>query len=363
MNVIAFREKLIMHKLLYDSTACGLSLIRETNDSEGYDSKRIKLDQIMKLLFKLSDESTLNLINYMFKEQYVLDQVTLQYDDPSFIDDEYEQIVGDYFVSIKPSHHDESLLDTANYHIEFQTLNDAIMATRMFKYGLEKALSKISFNKDSLDPAVTFPKQLVIYLEQNNNIADRLTIHINLPAQHVINYTIPIMKYWEHHIEDLYQHQLYALLPLQVFQYRKPIQSIYNSHKSDFDKSRLISEHFMQLKHTIRTLVDFLRKGYEDQHISPEELKILLAAIQHLNDYLYTKYGEYETIEKEAYHMIKVLDDQRVMQQGIEQGIEQGEQRKAIDIAKNLLSKGIDLNLIVEATGLTHADVELLQRS
>lgn len=43
-----------------------------------------------------------------------------------------------------------------------------------------------------------------------------------------------------------------------------------------------------------------------------------------------------------------------------EQGIEQGEKRKAIKTARNVLNKGISIEIIAECTGLTHDEIEEL---
>ena len=40
------------------------------------------------------------------------------------------------------------------------------------------------------------------------------------------------------------------------------------------------------------------------------------------------------------------------LEQGLEQGLEKGEKRKAIEIAKNLLKKGLDTEMIADITGL-----------
>lgn len=47
-------------------------------------------------------------------------------------------------------------------------------------------------------------------------------------------------------------------------------------------------------------------------------------------------------------------------EEGIKEGAEQGKKDKAIEIAKKLLSKGIDINEIIEITGLTKEEIEKL---
>jgi predicted transposase/invertase (TIGR01784 family) len=48
------------------------------------------------------------------------------------------------------------------------------------------------------------------------------------------------------------------------------------------------------------------------------------------------------------------------IEKGMEKGIEQGKNKKAIEIAKNLLSQKIDIKTISAATGLSLADIKAL---
>lgn len=46
---------------------------------------------------------------------------------------------------------------------------------------------------------------------------------------------------------------------------------------------------------------------------------------------------------------------------GIQQGISQGMEQKAKEIAKELLAKNIDLKIIIDATGLSKEEIEILR--
>lgn len=48
------------------------------------------------------------------------------------------------------------------------------------------------------------------------------------------------------------------------------------------------------------------------------------------------------------------------LKQGLEQGLEQGKREKTEDIAKRMLEKGIDKKEIIEITGLSKEELELL---
>ena len=88
------------------------------------------------------------------------------------------------------------------YHIEFQTLNDLSMAIRMFRYGFEKA-EEVSNVGSQDEIRLEFPRQLVIFLEENENIKDQLAFILGLPDGQDIRYTVPVMKYWRYTAEDL----------------------------------------------------------------------------------------------------------------------------------------------------------------
>ena len=60
---------------------------------------------------------------------------------------------------------------------------------------------------------------------------------------------------------------------------------------------------------------------------------------------------EYET-SKMAYRDIKNSVD-TAKREGIAEGMEKGMNQKALDIARNMLADGVDLNLIMKYSGLT----------
>lgn len=93
-------------------------VIREKK-TRAYVTKRykIKLDQIMRVLFKLSRKVTLNMMNQLFGENFDSEQVDIHYENSEFIQDDYERITGDLFITIKHKMDGR----TYRYHIEFQT--------------------------------------------------------------------------------------------------------------------------------------------------------------------------------------------------------------------------------------------------
>ena len=49
------------------------------------------------------------------------------------------------------------------------------------------------------------------------------------------------------------------------------------------------------------------------------------------------------------------------MELGMEKGMEKGMNQKALDIARNMLADGVDINLIMKYSGLTQEQIEKLK--
>ena len=72
---------------------------------------------------------------------------------------------------------------------------------------------------------------------------------------------------------------------------------------------------------------------------------------------------EYEA-SKMAYRDIKNSIDtakQEGLAEGMELGMEKGMNQKALDIARNMLADGVDINLISKYSGLTQEQIEKLK--
>ena len=285
--------------------------------------EKVKLDQIMKVLFKLSKKVMVNLLNGLFNENFNSDKVTIDYGNPEFITDDLGRIVGDLFITIRQKNY------FYRYHIEFQTANDQTMVIRMFRYGFEKALEI-----NELDPKeeirLDFPRQLVIFLEENKNIKERLFMILKLPDQSEIKYTVPIMKYWEYTIEELTKRKMYALLPLQVFKARKKIMTVYTGNKSETEKAQLITLELEKLLDTIKHTLKILEELHQKNELVIYDLEKILMVITNITEYLYNKYGQYKHVKKEVYQMITTLYNPLIKEEGEREGRIKGEREGKI---------------------------------
>lgn len=121
-------------------------------------SDRIKLDEILKSLFTVSNKVLINMLNSLFKENYATEATEVSFGSNEFVDDAYNILRGDIFLKLSDA-------DQSNhYHVEIQTLNDDSMVIRMLEYGIGKAREMAQGVGDTEETIFYIPKQLVIFI-------------------------------------------------------------------------------------------------------------------------------------------------------------------------------------------------------
>ncbi|WP_372634885.1 hypothetical protein [Cohnella sp.] len=332
------------------------------------EKERLKLDQMMSVLFRLSKRLRLQLINGLFGESFTGAEVkAIHYSNSKFVDsDEFNRIIGDLFMKL------DTVRGAFHYHVEFQTLNDRSMVIRMFRYGFEKALELAGGKAEDGVQLVAFPKQIVIFLEENKAIGDELRFRMRLPDGTETMYTVPVLKIWTLTPRDLQERKLFALLPLQVFRSRKRVRRIAASRRTDNEKRTLFSKEFERLKATIEETVEVLRELRRKRQLPLEDLDKILQVLQNILNYLYRHYGEYKQTEREVSEMIKTFIPEALkrgrregkregIKEGIKEGLQEGKklgvQEAKFEVAGNLLKLGVDIDTIAGATGLSPDEI------
>ena len=114
---------------------------------------------------------------------------------------------------------------------------------------------------------------------------------------------------------------------------------LYNLQGKNIKRMKQVEERYISL------LTDFgLDRLFEEAEIAkftPQEMR------------------EYE-FSKMAYRDIKNSVD-TAKREGIAEGMEKGMNQKALDIARNMLADGVDINLIMKYSGLTQEQIEKLK--
>ncbi len=294
----------------------------------------VKMDQILKSLFSVSKGVLIKLMNGLFHESFKEEETEISIGNNEFVSEEFNIIRGDLFLELtknKKMH---------QYHIEFQTKNDKTMIIRMFEYGFNRAKELSRYEEEKI---LYIPKQLVIFIEENNNIKDELKMKIIFPNQQEINYVVPVMKYWKYTDKELLENKMYPLLPLQIFKLRSKLEKIKENNVENKNK-----ELYRLLNEAKEIAIDIAKKSrelFDKGEIVGEDLHKILLAIQNLIEYLNERYGEYEEIEKEVISVTKTLYDPLVAK------------NTAKEIAKNLILANIDEAIIIKTTGVTKKEI------
>lgn len=330
-------------------------MIRRLGDSMGNHNgdTRIRLDEIIKSLFKVSKKVLIEMMNSLFKENYDIENTQITFDNNEFVTDEFDIIRGDLFLKIINNE------NPYHYHIELQTKNDRTMIIRMFEYGLAKAKELAKYENDD-ELVIYIPKQLVIFIEQNNNIKDELKMRLVFPDGDDVQYRVPVMKYWEYDDKKLIREKMYPLLPLQVFKLRYKMD---NLKKKNNSQNQIIKT-VLEAKHISETIAKEAKILYDQTKIDGDDLHKVLLAIANIFEYLNRKYGNDEKLEQEVFDMTRTLYDPTVEEkgkklgrkEGIEEGRKEGKKEGIREgkkeVAKRMLLKGMDIELIAQITGL-----------
>ena len=326
---------------------------------EDLEKEKVKLDEVLKFLFSTSNKVLVKLLNGIFEENFNVDEVELTVSNNEFVEDDLGILRGDMFFDILNKNSDK-----VSYHIEFQTKNDNTMVIRMFEYGFRKGKEQErSINKVKEDTrTIYFPKQKVIFFEENKNIKDELKLRIVFPNAQEITYTVSVMKYWEYSDEELREKKMYPLIPLQLFNLRKRLEKAHN--KNDIEKIKEISFIAKELANKLAKESAVL---FEEDEILGEDFNKMLLAIQNLIEYLNRNYINDDNIEKEVSTMTKTLYDPEVerrgVEKGIEKGIEKGVKEGKTQAAINFLKLGLDEETVAKGTGLTIDKIKELRKS
>jgi len=270
----------------------------ETGAEAGGRSVPLNLDEIMKMMFLLSDKLTIRMINSLFNRNIPLDAKVVPENVEihrfSQVDASVEEIRADMIVNIGGE----------RFHIEFQTVNDETVVVRIFEYGFMVAIRDIKGMISSAREGakLRYPKQCVIFVERDDSIPEHeLTMPMELWDGEEKEYRVPLVRYWTETTDSLEAKQLEPLIPLQVFKLRKELAAIARSKKPESEKEKLTEAKLREMIGIYTEITDKIRKITEGGKVlTIYHAKQMLEALQHLSEYLYSKYHMYKKIEKEA---------------------------------------------------------------
>ena len=105
---------------------------------------------------------------------------------------------------------------------------------------------------------------------------------------------------------------------------------------------------------------DIAQQLGENRYIE-RAIEYLLEVGHHKEEDLLAAFEKTSNKLKETMLTTRQRIEQRGIEQGIEQGMQQGMQQEKLGIAKQMLSKGLDMQFICEMTGLSEAKITALK--
>lgn len=306
------------------------------------------MDDIVKMLFTLSDELTVRMINSLFVKELPPNAKVIIRDTGkrrfSFTEQGIERIYADMILEICGE----------IYHVEFQTVNDDLILPRMFEYGfaisIEEVKSRLVRTADGMN--MTYPKQYVIFVERDDNIPeDELTMKVTLWDGDVKDYRVPILRYWKETPDSLEAKNLEPLLPLQVFNIRRDLERIAKSKKPEAEKQKLTEAKLREVIEIYRTITEKVRDLTDTQErLTIFHAEKMLDALHHLTAYLYSRYDNYNEIETEAIEMTKSI-------WGLVDAHNKGELQRGKDSAHDMFMDGEQIEKIRKYSKLSDKDL------
>ncbi|ONI48250.1 hypothetical protein AN643_02515 [Candidatus Epulonipiscioides saccharophilum] len=349
-------NKAIAQSLDIDKTIAQLLNISEDKVKKLSNRENAKLDAIMKKLFETSPRMFLGTIDNLYETNYRQQYLTgrLVDSDIKFLPTEFvretfrfEVLRADIILQIKDNY----------YQIEIQTSHDN-MAIRFARYGLEIGLKKNIFNPETGALKIELPEQSVIYLENNRNNPRPNDYEIWWRNEKLATIQVRDLKIWELDIDDMLEKNLYNLLPMSIFQYRIRLKKA----TSKKEKQKIKNEFLKKAKQVLKKAKALSSKLVDG------DIDLIITILGELINYFDSEFfgGSIERLGEFNMTFTEEIQGYRTrintaLKEGKAEGLAEGEAKGIIKVAKNLLKKGFEIDVIMETTGLSEEEVKKLQ--
>ena len=310
----------------------------------------VKLDETVKLLFEVSKDLLVTTLNSLFNESFDADSVTIEKTATEYPKHNFDIIRADMFLKVTDN------MKSRHYHIEIQTEPDGDMIIRMFEYDLQKALDIYRLQNTKNDiPLLCMPKSLVIHIEDGGSVPEsEHRACLMLADGTLINYTVPVMRYFEYDTNKLIKENLYTLLPLQLYSLRAELDKLTENNDEQAKKQAVSKAIALTEKLTLEVV-----KLYDGNKFDINDLDKIISALNELYRHLKVRYDISKEISGGVDRMIKTMYDERVAQKAEKQA----EKRKAVEIATEMLIEGEPIEKIIKYTKLTETEVKEIQKT
>ena len=134
----------------------------------------------------------------------------------------------------------------------------------------------------------------------------------------------------------------------------------YLDPKADLTFKKIFGNHPDRLKNLLNTLQSLNEDELiQQQQYLPTTEELEISGFTDAELWAYDKFWDSVSVER------TLIDDsyQKGKEEGKEEGRAEGMSQRSLEIARNLLSLGLSIDQITQATGLTEEEIELLKES
>lgn len=298
-------------------------------------------DDVFKTLLNDCTEFVIPLVNEVFGEDYAGNE-PIQF------------LQNEHFMNQPDAATKEKITDSCfvihgkidkKYHIECQSTPDGSMIIRMFEYDSQIALDSGEINGYVL--TVTFPNSAVLYLRHTSKTPDKMIIKIITPGGE-ISYPIPVLKVQRYSIDEIFEKELYFLIPFFIFSYEKSLAE----YDSNAGKLQELENVYLKIREKMENLCSHGK-------LSEYEKRVIIDLSKKVLEHIAVHYNNVKEGVKDAMGG-KILDYEAkdILNRGKAEGRAEGLIQGKLEVYIDLIRDGL-LNISEAAKRLNMEETEL----
>ena len=245
-------------------------------------------------MITLSSPTIVRFINGIFGRDYPTDS-KITYNWTENVDDNLKKTIADTIITVNESD---------SFHLEAQMyVDDDSILLRMFDYSYSQARRNA---KDYYDEngkrcgiILTFPTQVVIYLDSAQSVPDEYVIKLIFGKEDEYTYSVPTIKFQEESLNDIISRNMIILLPFKLLKVRAKFKSAYDNYTANSDNAiNDLSTVISELREVFENdIISTIEESFRSGNISRSDMNLLLSLTAKLFDYLYSRYSSIKEVD------------------------------------------------------------------
>ena len=308
------------------------------------DNANTPYDDVFRTLLNDCPDLIIPVINDTFGTRFIMGKDKVKKGSNEFFftgrDGEQKGVISDSHITI----------GNKQFHIECQSTPDGDMAVRMFAYDVQIAMEHASKQPDRY--VVEFPQSAVLYLRSTGNTPNYMTFEIRVPGDSC-RYQVPCLKAKNYSAGELFEKQLYFLIPFHIFTY----ESNFAEYEKDEEKRKELIKHYAALRSQLELLT-------ESERISEYYKQTIVDMSQKVIRNIAKKYNKTrERISDVMGGKILEYEAKTILNQGRAEGRIEGRVEGRAEGRKEVIFSFVEDGIILPQTGAEtlHISVEELK--